>query len=402
MKTFQDYEKLEKKYILPTYSRYPVLFVKGKGTKLWDIEGREYLDFIGGLGVCVVGHSHPRLVKAITQQAQNLMQVSNLYYTIPQIELGKVLSELSIRGKCFFTNSGVEANEGAVKLARKFAKTSMEVDKFEVITAYRSFHGRTFEMLSATGQAEKKKDFEPLPPGFKHVPLNDIKALKKAISKNTLAIMLEPIQGEGGIYPCSLEYLREVRKICNEEGLLLILDEVQTGMGRTGKMFGYENYGIEPDIITLAKGLGGGLPIGAFIAKNEIAKAFEPGDHGSTFGGNPLVCSGALETVKIIIDENLVENCAKVGNYFKIELEKVAKEATLIKEIRAHGLMIGVEFSEEIAWEIVLKFLKRGITCGNIGRKIIRFLPPLCINYQEVDTVITEFKSILKESEVSC
>ncbi|MDO8886114.1 acetylornithine transaminase [Candidatus Oleimmundimicrobium sp.] len=381
---FEDYVKKDSQYHIDTYTRLPVLLIKGKGCTLWDINGKSYLDFLSGIGVTSVGHCHPTVVNAVKSQMEQLVHVSNLFYTIPQIKLAEKLVSISFGDKCFFANSGAEANEGAVKLARKYSKTFRGEDKYEIITAYRSFHGRTMKMLAASGQPEKQKPFEPMPIGFKHVPLNDFKALKGAITDKTGAVMLEPIQGEGGVYPCNLKYLQDVRRFCDEKGFLLILDEVQTGIGRTGRMFAYEHFGIEPDIISLAKGLGGGLPIGAIIAKDEVAKAFEPGDHGSTFGGGPVACTAALAALKIIEDEELVENSEKMGEIILEKLQKMSKKIP-IKEIRGKGLMIGIELEQEMAKEVVSKCLNDGLIVNNIGSKIIRLLPPLCITKDEVN-----------------
>ncbi|MDI6690119.1 MAG: acetylornithine transaminase [Actinomycetota bacterium] len=408
----EDFISKEQRYLVNTYSRLPVVFSRGRGSRLWDVEGKEYLDFLGGLGVANIGHCHPAVVKVVQEQMENLVHVSNLYYTIPQIELAEMLVEISFGDKCFFCNSGAEANEGALKLARKYGKENFGGSKYEVITAFRSFHGRTLKTLAATGQPDKQKPFEPLPPGFKHVPLNDLDALKDCLTENTCAVMLEPIQGEGGVYECEVDYIKGVRELCNRENLLLILDEVQTGMGRTGKMFAYEHYDIEPDVMTLAKGLGGGLPIGAFITREEVARVFKPGDHGSTFGGGPVATSAAMAALKVLKKEGLIDNCANLGSYFKQELEKLKEKRPIIKEVRGKGLMIGVEFHrdlpgrpafqtgrEGIAQDIVLKFFHRGVIANNIGDNIVRFLPPLCIVREEIETVLGIFDEILDELE---
>jgi acetylornithine aminotransferase/acetylornithine/N-succinyldiaminopimelate aminotransferase len=395
LRSFDEYVELEKSHHFPTYSRFPVLFVKGKGTRLWDIEGKEYIDFLSGIGVVSVGHSHPRILKALERQARSLIHISNLFYIASEIELAKKLSEISINGKCFFANSGAEANECAIKLARKYFRNKGE-ERYEVITAYRSFHGRTLKTLAATGQESKKKDFEPLPPGFKHVPLNDIEALKREITSKTCAIMLEVIQGEGGIYPCEERYLREVREVCDKSGLLLILDEVQTGMGRTGKLFAYEWFDVNPDILTLAKGLGAGFPIGAVIAHSEVSDAFSPGDHGSTFGGNPLACAVSLEVLNIIREEGLVENAQKEGAYLLQRIKELSSKFDFINEVRGRGLMIGMHFKKPIAKEVVVKLLHEGIVAGAAGNEVLRFLPPLCIKREEIDILIEKLAKILQ------
>ncbi len=392
---FEDYVEKDAQFHIHTYARLPVLFTKGEGCTLWDINGKSYLDFVSGLGVTSVGHCHPAVVSAVKAQVEHLVHVSNLFYTVPQIELAEKLVSISFGDKCFFANSGAEANEGAVKLARKYSKIFVGEDKYEIITAFRSFHGRTMKMLAASGQPEKQKPFEPMPIGFKHVPLNDFDALKGAITDKTCAIMLEPIQGEGGVYPCDLEYLRNVRRFCDEKKLLLILDEVQTGIGRTGKMFTHEHYGIEPDIMSLAKGLGGGFPIGAIIVKDEVAKAFEPGDHGSTFGGGLVACVAALAVIKVIEEEALIENSEKMGALIKGKLNEVSATCAVIKEIRGKGLMIGIGLKQEIAEEIVSKCLESGLVINNIGSKIIRFLPPLCVTGDDIDKAMGIFKKAL-------
>lgn len=397
MSSYEELKKLESQYHMHTYARYPVVFVKGEGKKLWDSKGQEYLDFLSGLGVSSIGHCHPRIVLAVQRQAEKLIHVSNLFYTEPQLKLAEKLVSLSFADKCFFANSGAEANEGAVKLTRKYARQNLGEDKYEIITAYRSFHGRTMKMLAATGQPEKQKPFEPLPPGFIHVPLNDIKALEEAVSEKTCAVMLEPIQGEGGIYPCEADYLQKVRQFCDKHHLLLILDEVQTGLGRTGRMFAYEHFGIEPDIITLAKGLGGGLPIAAFMASDEIAAAFEPGDHGTTFGGGPVVCAAALAAIDVLTGDDLIGNAAEVGKYFKAGLLELQTNEAMISDVRGMGLMLAIELSEEIAYQVVLKMLERKIVIGYVGKKILRFLPPLTITMDDVDDVLTSLKFALGE-----
>lgn len=385
--TYSEIAELDKAYVMKTYARLPVAFVKGRGTRLWDDEGREYLDFLGGLGVVNAGHCHPLVVEAIKKQTEKLMHVSNLFYFENQASLAKKLSELVGGGICFFGNSGAEANEGAIKLTRRYAN-SVDSGSFEIITAYRSFHGRTMKTLAATGQPEKQRPFEPLPPGFVHVPLNNLAALEAAITDKTCAIMLEPIQGEGGVYPCDLGYLREVRRLCDERDILLILDEVQTGVGRTGRFFAYRHYGIEPDIVTLAKGLANGLPVGVVIAKEKVAGCFGPGDHGSTFGGGPVVTAAAIATLNAIEGDRLIENAAEVGDYFKSQLSELAEKKGL-KDVRGRGLMLAIELAEPRAKKTVNDLLfKRRIVANAIGDSIIRFLPPLCATRSEVDEVI--------------
>ncbi|KQC08789.1 MAG: acetylornithine aminotransferase, partial [Smithella sp. SDB] len=306
--------------IMNTYKRFPVVITEGAGAKLWDINGREYLDFVAGIAVCSLGHSHPQVVVAVKEQLDKLIHVSNLYYTQPQTQLAELLVKNSFADKVFFCNSGAEANEAAIKLARKYAHENMGTERFELITMKDSFHGRTMATITATGQEKFQFGFTPLLAGFTYVPFNDLKALENAISDKTCGVLLEPIQGEGGVNIPDENYLAEVREICNRYGILLILDEVQTGIGRTGKLFAYEHSGIKPDIMTLAKALGNGLPVGAMLAKDKIAKAFVPGNHASTFGGNPLAMVAAIAVLRTILQENVLENCRKVGEYFLLQL----------------------------------------------------------------------------------
>ena len=296
----EELKQKERACIFQTYARKPVLFKRGAGMRLWDDQGREYLDFVSGLGACVTGHAHPAVAKAVAEQVARLIQVSNLYYTQPQVELAEVLTARTFADKVFFCNSGTEACEGAIKLARKYMRENGREGRFEIITALRSFHGRTMGSLTATGQPEKAEPFAPLVPGFKYVPFNDLPALERSVSGSTCAVMLEPIQGEGGVYVADLEYLQGVKKLCGQEGILLVLDEVQTGMGRTGALYACEHYGVEPDVMTVSKGLGSGLPIGAILATETVAAALKPGDHGTTFGGGPVPCAAALATFEVL------------------------------------------------------------------------------------------------------
>lgn len=387
-----DFFAKEAEFHMQTYGRSRVLFERGEGSYLIDSSGKSYIDFLSGLGVASVGHSHPRVVQAINEQAKKLIHTSNLFYTIPQIELAERLVELSFADKVFFANSGAEANEGAVKLARKYSKMFKGPKRYEIITALRSFHGRTMKMLAATGQPEKQRPFEPMPIGFLHAPLNDLDALTSMISEKTCAIMLEAIQGEGGVNPCDQDYLKGVRKLCDERDLILILDEVQTGIGRTGEMFAYEFYLTEPDIITLAKGLGGGLPIGAFLAKDELARAFIPGDHGSTFGGNPLVCAATLAVLEIIYKEDLLSNCKNMSVKINERLTQISKRSC-ITEIRGVGLMIGLGLDRPIAKDVVKVCLDNGLIINAIGDMTLRFLPPLSIGASQVDQAMDIFEN---------
>jgi predicted acetylornithine/succinylornithine family transaminase len=384
-----------KKYLMNSYARAPIVLRKGRGMKVWNSNGKEYLDFVGGIAVNCLGHCHPKVVIALQKQAQRLLHVSNLYYIEPQIKLAKLLVKHSFAEKAFFCNSGAEAIEGAIKLARKYSKNHTPHGKYEIITAYGSFHGRTFAALSATGQEKFKKGFEPLVPGFKHVPFNDIDALEKALTKNTCAVMLEPIQGEGGIKMPSDDYLKQVRAICDKNKLLLILDEIQTGMGRTGKLFAYEHFNIEPDIITLAKGLGGGVAIGAVLAKDSVAVSFQPGSHASTFGGNPLACAAAVATIETLLEDGfLLDNCRRIGKYFMNRLENLRKDfPSYIVEARGLGLMIGLELTKA-GGPIVESCAHRGILINCISGNVLRFTPPLIVIEKEIDYLIDALDDI--------
>lgn len=387
--------ELSEKYILHTYKRYPVILIKGRGTKVWDKDGKEYLDFVSGLAVCNLGHCHPKVVKAIQEQAERLIHVSNLYYIEPQIQLAKLLCENSFANKVFFCNSGAEANEGAIKLARKYAKEKMKGDRFEIITMENSFHGRTLATLTATGQEKFHKGYSPLVPGFKYVPFNDTYALKKAIDSKTCAVMVEPIQGEGGVICPSDGYLKAIREICNDQGILLIFDEIQVGMGRTGKLFAYQHEGIEPDIMTIAKSLAGGVPIGALLTKDEIAEIFNPGDHASTFGGNPLATAAGIAALKAILEDGMLENCEKTGDYFLSKLRGLKKEFSFIKDVRGKGLILGVELEIE-GGQIVEKMMEKGFLINCTSGNVLRFLPPLIITKEEVDQMVDALEDVFK------
>src|ERR1700690_632674 len=327
-------------YLMPTYSRFPIVLRKGRGVKVWDTNGKEYLDFVGGIAVNVLGHCHPQVVVAIQKQAQRLIHVSNLYHIEPQVRLAKLLVMNSFTDKVFFCNSGAEANEAAIKIARKYAHEHFGAECFEIISTFNSFHGRTIATMTATGQTKFQKGFEPLLPGFKHVPFNNIDALRAAVSERTCAVMLEPIQAEGGVNLPSEDYLTQVRELCDEKKLLLILDEVQTGMGRTGKLFAYEHYGITPDIMSLAKGLGGGVPIGAMLATDKVAAVFQPRTHASTFGGNPLVCAAAIAAIEALLEDGLVlDQCNRMSRYLVERLNQLMEEYEgKVVDVRGKGL----------------------------------------------------------------
>jgi predicted acetylornithine/succinylornithine family transaminase len=386
---------LANEYIMNTYKRFPVVLVKGSGVKVWDVNGKEYLDFAAGIAVCSLGHSHPQVIAAVKEQIEKLTHVSNLYYTEPQIQLAKLLVDNSFADKVFFCNSGAEANEAAIKLARKYAHENMEPDKFELITMKDSFHGRTMATITATGQEKFQFGFTPLLEGFTYVPFNDLQALEKAISAKTCGVMLEPIQGEGGVNIPDEKYLASVREICDRYGILLIVDEVQVGMGRTGRLFAYQHSGIKPDIMTLAKALGNGFPIGAMLATDKIAKAFVPGNHASTFGGNPLATAAANATVKTMLQEGILEHCRKMGDYFLLQLKKLQQKHKIIKDVRGTGLMLAAQLDMESS-DIVNECLQRGLLIISAGVKTLRFVPPLIITTGDVDQAIEVLDEVME------
>ncbi len=385
------------KYLMGTYKRFPIVLRKGRGMKVWAADGKEYLDFVAGIAVNCLGHCHPRVVIAIQKQARPLLHVSHPYHIDPQIRLAHLLAEQSFADKAFFCNSGTEAIEGAIKLARKYARDHFPGERYEIITAHGSFHGRTMAALSATGQDKLKKDFEPLLPGFRHVAFNDVDAIKRAVSDKTCAVLLEPIQGEGGVRMPSPDYLQQVREICDENKLLLIFDEIQTGIGRTGKLFAYEHFNVTPDIMTLAKGLAGGMPIGAVLATEHVAASFQPGTHGSTFGGNPLACAAAMATIETILEDGFIlENCQRTGAYFRAELEKLKEDfPTRILEIRGAGLMIGMEIASA-GGPVVDTCAKRGVLINCTSGNVLRFIPPLIVVEKEIDILVEILEDIFE------
>jgi acetylornithine/N-succinyldiaminopimelate aminotransferase len=386
---------LSEKHIAHTYSRYSILLVRGKGTRVWDMEGREYLDFVSGLAVCNLGHCHPRVVQAIHDQAEKLLHISNYYYIEPQIRLASLLCRHSFADKVFFCNSGAEANEAALKLARKYAKAKMGGGRYEVITMERSFHGRTLATLTATAQAKYHEGYDPLMPGFRYVPFDKAEALRKAIDEKTCAVLIEPIQGEGGVNIPSEGYLRSLREICDEKGILLIFDEVQVGMGRTGKLFAYEHEGVTPDMVTLAKSLAGGVPIGALLIKKGVGDIFEPGDHASTFGGNPLATAAGVAALTAMLEEGMLKNCEKVGNYFLSRLEEMKKKFPFVQEVRGRGLILGMELKME-GGPIVKEMMKRGFLINCTMGNVLRFLPPLIVTEEEVDRLAEALEEVFK------
>ena len=387
------------KVIMKTYGRYPIVPVRGEGCRLWDADGNEYLDFLAGVAVNNLGHCHPRVVKAIQDQAASLIHCSN-YYQIPQqIELAELLCSNCFADRAFFCNSGAEANEAAIKLARKYSRDTYGPERFEIITAADSFHGRTMATVSATGQEKVQRFFDPLLHGFKHVPFNDVAAIEAAITPTTCAVMLEPIQGEGGINVPDRDYLAKVRELCDRHKLILILDEVQTGIGRTGKLFAYQHFGIEPDIMTLAKALAGGAPIGTMLAREEIATAFVPGTHGSTFGGNPLMAAAAIATLRTILEEGLLNRCEEIGDYLQGELAALGKNYSFVKDVRGIGLMIGMGLTIP-AGDIVKQGHARGLLLNVTHETVLRFVPALIVTKQEIDRMIKILDGIFKEIAV--
>jgi len=380
--------------IAKTYNRFPIVLTKGQGCRLWDTEGREYIDFVSGIAVCNLGHAHPKVSEALSKQADILLHVSNLYYTEPQIELAYRLTQNSFADRVFFCNSGAEANEAAIKLARKYVKDKGEKDRYRIITMEKSFHGRTMATLSATGQDKIKKGFEPVLEGFDHIPFNDIEALRKSIGPSTCAVLLEPIQGEGGVRCPDPDYLKDVRRLCDETGILLIFDEIQTGMGRTGKLFAYEHFGIEPDIMTLAKALANGLPIGAMLAREDVAESFGPGAHASTFGGTPIVTAASIQVVKVLLEENIIGHCAEMGAYFKEKLSGLKAGHESIVDVRGMGLLLGMKLKIE-GDAIVNACMEKGFLINCIQGNILRFIPPLIIEKEEIDAIIEFLDEIL-------
>jgi acetylornithine/N-succinyldiaminopimelate aminotransferase len=381
-----NWQELEKKYYMNVVERVPLTIVRGKGARVWDEDGREYLDFVGGWAVNSLGHCHPVVTQAINEQANTLIQASNQFYTIPQLRLAELLVQNSCLDKVFFGNSGAEANEGVIKLARRYGQLNLS-GAYEVITTIGSFHGRTLAMVAATGQAKFQKPYPPLPTGFVNVEYNNIEAIKSATTDKTCAVMVEPIQGEGGVNLPDDSYLAAIRAWCDQKGILLILDEIQTGIGRTGTLFAYEQYGVEPDIMTLAKGLASGVAIGAILAKARAA-VFTIGEHGSTFGGNPLACAAGYATVKFIIDNDIPAKVKAVGQYLMAGLENLKKKHHFITDVRGRGLLVAMEFNSDIAQSLVMACLERGLLVNLLKPNAVRFMPPLIVGEKEVDEAL--------------
>lgn len=394
-------------HVMTTYARFPLALVRGEGCRVWDSEGRDYLDFVAGIATCTLGHAHPTLIEAVTRQIQTLHHVSNLYYIPVQGELAKWLTAHSCADRAFFCNSGAEANEGAIKLARKYAHDKLNITNPIILTAHASFHGRTLATITATGQPKYQKGFSPLMPGFHYVPYNDIAALEAAIAeldkdeRQVAAILLEALQGEGGVRPGEIAYFQRIRELCDQKGILLILDEVQVGMGRSGQLWGYENLGIEPDIFTSAKGLGGGIPIGAMLCKS-FCDVFEPGSHASTFGGNPFACAVALAVCQTLENENILANVQERGEQLRAGLRAIAdKYPHAVTEVRGWGLINGMELNADLeitSSQLVKAAIEEGLLLVPAGPKVLRFVPPLIVSASEVDQAL----QALERAFVSC
>lgn len=389
----QIYESDKRDY-LPVFARYQIVLDHGEGVYVYDTHGKKYVDFLGGIAVNVLGHNHPALVKAVAEQAGKMIHCSNLYYTQVQADAAEKLTKLSGFGKVFFGNSGAEANEGAIKVARKYAHT-ISPDKSQIITALHSFHGRTLATLTATGQPKYQEGFGPLPAGFDYVEYNNIEALEKMMSENTAAVMLEPIQGEGGVHVPTAEYLKKVRALCDKYNAVLIFDEIQTGIGRTGEFFAYDKFGVKPDVVTLAKGLAGGVPIGAFITSDKISDVLHAGDHGSTFGGNPLACAAADVVLATVGNEAFLKHVEEMGYYMKSRLEAIkAKFPTLVKEVRGVGLILGMEINKP-GRDIVNACLEKGSIINCTAGNVLRFVPPLIVEKEHIDEVCDILEAVL-------
>ncbi|MCF8024253.1 MAG: acetylornithine transaminase [Desulfobacteraceae bacterium] len=383
----KDFIQRADKVVANTYKRFPLVFERGRGCTLWDTEGRQYTDFVAGIAVCNLGHANPEISRALARQADKLFHVSNLFYTVPQVELAEWLVGRSFADRVFFCNSGAEANEAAIKLARKTFFDQGDFNRWRIVAMDQSFHGRTFAALSATGQKKVREGFEPILEGFDFVAFNDMEQLTAAVTEKTCAVLLEPVQGEGGIRCADRQYLKDVRRLCDEKGIMLIFDEIQTGIGRTGKLFAHAHFDVQPDIMTLAKALGNGLPIGAMLATEKAAAAFTPGAHASTFGGTPVITAAALEVLRIIEAENILEHCQKVGDYFKSRLEWLKDRHPVVEEVRGVGLMLGMKLSQKGA-PVVEACMDKGLLINCTQENVLRFVPPLVITAEEVDRLV--------------
>lgn len=387
-------QSLADTYMFQTYGRFPITLMRGEGCRVWDEEGKEYLDFVGGLAVCALGHSSPLVTQVLEDQSRRLVHVSNLYYTRPQTELARLLVENSFADRVFFGNSGAEANEAAIKLARRYSREKFGPDRHLIISMNGSFHGRTMGTLSATGQEKIRTGYDPLLGGFRFVPFDDLSSLEWAIDESVCGVMLEPIQGEGGVVCPHPDYLKGVEQICRDRNVLLIFDEVQVGMGRTGKLFAHEHYGVKPHIMTLAKALANGLPIGAMLATEELSGAFGPGSHASTFGGTPLVSAVAKAVLQSLLEDGWIENCREMGEYFKGRLEELGEKYDFIKDVRGRGLILGVEL-DRAGGPVVDACMEKGFLINCAQEKVLRFLPPLIVGKEEIDPLIGTLDEIL-------
>jgi predicted acetylornithine/succinylornithine family transaminase len=392
----QEIIELSEQYLMATYARFPVALVRGQGMRVWDADGRQYLDFLAGIAVCNLGHCHPRVVDAIRTQAETLLHVSNLYHIEPQARLARLLVEHTFADRVFFCNSGAEANEAAIKLARKHQKDRGERQRTEIVSATMSFHGRTLATLTATGQDKVKTGFDPLPTGFSYVPYDDPEALEEAVGATTAAVLLEPVQGEGGIRVPSSGYLRQVRELCDARGALLVFDEVQTGVGRTGTFLASEQEEVAPDLCSLAKGLGGGVAVGALLAREAVAASFGPGTHATTFGGNPLAAAAALAAVRTVLGDGILPHCRRMGEYLLARLRELASACPAVTEVRGRGLLVGVELAEGfLAGHLVRELLDRGFLVGSAGERVLRLAPPLIVEKEEIDALLAALEEVL-------
>ncbi len=395
--TNNDIAQKGQQYVMNTYGRFPIAPVRGKGSYLWDADGKQYLDFVGGIAVCILGHCNDELIKALEVQSQQLWHVSNLYWIQPQVEAAEKLVRESGLDKVFFCNSGAEANEAAIKLARKYFYRKQEAFRNEIIVFKDSFHGRTLATVTATGQTKYQEGFAPLPGGFVHAEFNNLASVERLVNANTCAVLVEPVQGEGGIKPADPSFLIGLRKLCDQAGILLIFDEVQCGMGRTGSLFAFQHYGIKPDIITLAKGLGGGFPIGAMVANEKASSGFAPGDHASTFGGNLLATAAANQVLDILCTGNFMQQVIESSEYLKNELDKIIDHRII--ETRGKGFMLGMEFNCEVKGLINI-CLQKGLLLVGAGPNVLRFVPPLTVNEAEINQAVDLLKEALKEWKI--
>ena len=389
----REVRQLTDGYVMQTYARFPIALVRGKGARVWDADGKEYLDFVAGIAVNSLGHCHPAVAQAVSEQVNTLVHVSNLYHIEPQARLAKALCDHSFADRVFFCNSGAEANEAAIKLARRYGSEQAR-GRNEVITALNSFHGRTLATLTATGQEKIRLGYDPLPAGFRQIPFNDLEAAEAAVDRRTAAILVEPIQGEGGVVAPDPSYVRGLRRLCDDRGLLLMFDEVQVGMGRTGRLFAYEHFGVEPDVMTLAKALGGGLPLGAMLARERVAESFPPGSHASTFGGNPLVCRAGLAVLETLLEDGLVERCEAMGSLLREGLEGLAGRFAFVREVRGKGLILGMEMELDCS-TVIRECMREGLLVASAGANVLRMVPPLTIGEEDVAEALSVLERVL-------